>query len=381
MTRRIRVTPVSKTLSVSREELRAISQKSSRPKAVPRRNPSLDKDFLYILGTPVFSSIPFKNESPVIVPEGQCDLAQNVLKNTRGKKNMVRMPKDEYRAVARALVDMNINFRVLNLEKGDKEIGHWLLKNGFQNLRFSAEQPSRWSMFPRDMFVYFEAKRLLLAHSRLFKLDKKRIGSCDVVHTNWAEGGRILFSGDRLITGHHPETSSRTGTSGVLRLLRDKGMKVASIPLALFYQISRRGNGRRLSLYYDLHIDRSASLLKGKDGGHHLVLDPGYRTGELTCPLSTKQSLDLVRKVCEKIQVRVHVPKHIQVPYATAAMQFKNGKVLATGGDDEVLITIEDIVGAENLHVTEIPVSAYPVFASAGLHCLITEAPAPLIDW
>jgi len=69
------------------------------------------------------------------------------------------------------------------------------------------------------------------------------------------------------------------------------------------------------------------------------------------------------------------------VPYATAVMQFKNGKTLATGGDEELLVTLEDVVGSGNLHVTEIPFSAYPVFASAGLHCLVTETPGPLIDW
>ncbi|MBW2053803.1 MAG: hypothetical protein JRI85_16445 [Deltaproteobacteria bacterium] len=381
MKREIKITPLPPNLLVNREELRTSPQQPLQAEELSPRNPAADQDFSYILGTPVFDSIPFKNESPAIVPEGQYGIAQKVLRNTSGRKSMVRLLKKEYRAVAQALADMGIGFRVLNLREGDKEVGRWLLKMGCENLQFSVERATRWSMFPRDMFVYLEAKKTLLAHSRLFKLHKKRIGSCEIIHTNWAEGGRMLFSGDRVIIGRHLETLNRTSESRVFNLLKDKGMKIAAIPLALFYQLSRKGKGRRMSLYYDFHIDRSASLLRGKDGGYHLVLDPAYRTGELASPMPASESVALVRKACEKIQVRLHVPRSVQVPYATAVMQFKNGKTLATGGDEELLVTLEDVVGSGNLHVTEIPFSAYPVFASAGLHCLVTETPGPLIDW
>ena len=61
-------------------------------------------------------------------------------------------------------------------------------------------------------------------------------------------------------------------------------------------------------------------------------------------------------------------------------VQFENGRVLATKEDDEVLAIVHDIVGPENLRVTDIPIVQYPIFGGAGLHCLITETPIPLIS-
>ncbi len=380
MESRIRIRPIDKDISVSKEELRAVLGSALPVRTFPSRSSVGEKNFSHIIGTPAFDLFPFKNESPVIISMGQCNLAQKAIKDVRGRKIMIRMLKDEYRAMVKALADLKIHFRVLNLQEGDKEIGRWLTESGFKNVRFAAAKPTRWQVFPRDVFVYLKAKKILLVHSQLFKLRATRFGDCDVFHTSLAEGGRMLVSGDRLILGRHPEASNRSGEARVLRFLRKKGMKIAKIPLALFYQISRIGRGNRLALFYDHHIDRSASLLRGKNGGYHLVLDPGYRTGPLTNPLPVKESLDLVRMACEKIEVRVHVPKSIHVPYATSLVQFSHGKVLATGGDDELLATIEEIVGIGNLHITEVPVVAYPVFASAGLHCLITENPEPLID-
>lgn len=38
-----------------------------------------------------------------------------------------------------------------------------------------------------------------------------------------------------------------------------------------------------------------------------------------------------------------------------------------------------EIVGAENFAATKTPVVHYPVFAGAGIHCLVTEYPKPLV--
>ncbi len=331
----------------------------------------------YLLGMPVFDGIPYQGKSPVIVPLGQRELARQVLGRIPRKEAMTRTLKSEYRSIAKALLDMKIDFRILNLQDGDGKIRRWLSEIGCRGAEFPLKKPSPWQLFPRDMFVYFEPLKTVLVHSGLFKLKQDRSHLCHIIHTELAEGGRVVFSDFHLVTCCHPEGSKKKNK--IIRRLQERGLKMTIIPCPIFAHFSRESRGRILSLYYEFHIDRSASLLKGRDGEYYLVLDPGYRTGSLMEPLAVQKSIDLVREECERNGVHVRVPKSLSVPYATSAVQFDNGEVLVTGGDEEVLNTMADIVGSENLHVTGVPISAYPVFGAAGLHCLITENPGPLI--
>lgn len=362
---------------ISRRELRMALEDHQRNRMRERTISSEKENGQYLLGMPVFEIIPYKGKSPVFVPVGQRELASEVLRNTLSKVAMARTLKSEYQSIVKALLDMKINFQILNLKDGDKEIRHWLSERRCRGANFPLERPSPWLLFPRDMFVYFEPLRMILIHSRLFKLQKDRSPICDIIHTELAEGGRVIFSGDHLVTGCHPEGLKKKNK--IFSRLQEKGMKMTILPYPIFTCLSREDNGRSLSLYYEFHMDRSASLLKGRDGEYYLVLDPGYQTGSLIDPLPVQKSIDLVRKECERNSVHVRVPKSLSVPYATSAVQFDNGKVLATGGDRETLNTFADIVGSENLYVADVPISAYPVFAAAGLHCLITENPGPLI--
>jgi hypothetical protein len=333
----------------------------------------------YLLGMPVFRGMPYKGKSPVVIPVGQHHLATEVLKNIPNKKVMLRMLISEYRAIVKALMDMEIDFQILNLQEGDKGVKRWLSEKGCRGVEFPMEKPTNWHVFPRDMFVYLETIKTILVHSKLFKLWRDRSRTCDIIYTELAEGGQILFSGNHLVTGCHPEAISRKRENKVLNQLREKGMKITQIPNAIFFALSREKRGRPISTYYESHIDRSASLLKGKNGEYFLILDLKFQTGPLIDPLPIQKSIDLVRKICEREMINVRVPKSLSIPYATSAVQFENGKVLATGGDTNILSTFADIVGSENLYVTDVPISAYPVFGAAGLHCLITERPEPLI--
>jgi len=331
----------------------------------------------YLLGMPVFSGIPYKGKSSIFVPVGQSELARGVLRKTLSKEAMTKTLGSEYQSIVKALLGMKIHFQILNLQEGDKKIRRWLSERSCRGAEFPLASPSPWQLFPRDMFVYFKPLRMILVHSRLFKLKKDRSPICEIIHTALAEGGRIIFSGDHLVTGGHPESLKKK--NGILRRLQEEGIRVTILPHPIFACLSREGQGKNLALYYEFHMDRSASLLKGRDEEHYLVLDPGYRTGTLTSPLTAQESIDLVRKECEKHGILVRVPKSLSVPYGTSAVQFDDGKVLASGGDEAVLNTFADIVGSENLYVTDVPISAYPVFAAAGLHCLITEKPGPLV--
>jgi len=323
--------------------------------------------------------MPFHGKSPIVIPVGQHHLVIEVLKRYSNKQGMIRRLISEYRSIVKALLKMKVDFKILNLKDGEDAVRSWLLKKGCKGVEFPMEKPSHWHIFPRDMFVYLEEIDTILVHSKLFKLKRDRSSSCEIIHTELAEGGQILFSDRHLITGCHPEMINRRRKNRVFNQLREMGMKITFIPQAIFFALSREGRGRPISTYYESHIDRSASLLKGKDGDYYLIIDPGYRTGPLIDLLPAQKSIDLVRKICEENGIRVRIPTSLSVPYGTSAIQFKNGKVLATDGDEELLSTLADIVGTENLYMTDIPFSAYSIFAAAGLHCLITERPEPFI--
>jgi hypothetical protein len=374
---KIRIKPLADQIGIGRQELRTALDKPPRNGMI-KGTISLEKENeRYLLGMPVFDGIPYKGKSPIIVPVEQSELARGVLRNTPSKAAMTRTLRSEYQSMVEALLEMKINFQILNLQAGDKEIRRWLSERGCRGAEFPLKKPSPWQLFPRDMFVYFEPLKTILVHSGLFKLQKDRSHICDIIHTELAEGGRVVFSDHHLVTGCHPEGLKKKNK--IILRLQERGMKTTILPYPIFACLSREGDGRILSLYYEFHFDRSASLLKGRDGEYYLVLDPGYRTGSLMDPLAVQKSVDLARKECERHGVHVRVPRSFSTPYSTSAVQFDNGKVLVTGGDEEVLNTFADIVGSENLHVTDVPISAYPVFGAAGLHCLITENPGPLI--
>ena len=374
----IKLIPVPKRRKVNSRELRAAYQLQRTIETFPHGCFSVQKDADYLVGMPIFNIAVPKRGAEILIPIGQNNLAYKTWKNSEGHNKILDRLKAEYRAIIKALIDLDIDFRVLNLQEGDQEVGSWLRDIGCGNLMFPLKRLSRWPIYPRDMFVYLKAVDTLLVHSRLFKLSKNLQTTCEVMHTTWGEGGKVLFCENRMLVGNHPEAMGKLADTEVIDRLREKGMRISAIPYALFNSLSQK-SARKLSLYYESHLDLSASLLKGKDADYHLILDPGYRTGPLINPMSVEGSLDLVRIACEKIQVRVHIPRRLSVPYSTSAVQFHSGKVLATSGDEAILTTLRDIVGTENVHVTDTPIKTYPVFASAGLHCLVTENPTPLV--
>lgn len=374
----IKVILTSCTKKISGKELHSLVKPSQNLRSRQSRR-SKPENNSYIVGTPEFNKLPFKKNDPFIIPVGQYEIAVDVLISTKNKRDMIEHLKDEYKSIITALHTLGVDFNVLNLDTGDEEIKSWMKAMGHIGVTFHSAKPNRWTMYPRDMFLYIEMIDTLLVHSQLFSLSEKRDVDCDIIHSVWAEGGKVLFAGDRMIIGGHPEALGRIRERNVIHRLREKGMKISIIPYALFYRISGK-NGMKHALYYDHHIDRSASLLVGKDGGYHLIIDPAYRTGPLANPLSVDKSLEIVRAACDKIDVQVHVPKRITVPYASSVVQFGDGNVLAAGKDHEIAATLSDIVGSDNICCTDIAVKCYPVFTSAGLHCLVTESPKPLIS-
>lgn len=332
----------------------------------------------YLLGCPFFE-LNFKKDMRQFIPVGQYRSMSKAFRKIKDKGSMITRLKSEYRAIVKALLELGIAFRIVDLERGDKEIGRWLRSKDCLSLELPYEQIIHWQIFPRDMCVYIRAVNALLVHSALFKVPSTYLKGCKIIHTTWGEGGRLLLSGDRMLLGQSPEHREKIQESRVISELKNMGMKAAFVPHALFYGLSPLG--RKSFVFHHSHIDLIGSLLMDKEGAFHLIMDPAYRTGTLISPFSIRDSLDLVRNNCEKIEIEIHTPeKPLAVPLATSMVQFEDGSVLATKGDDDVLRIVEDIVGSGNIYVTNTPIIQYPMFGGAGLHCLITESPEPLIS-
>lgn len=373
MVQRVRVIPLPKDATASVEEVWAALREP--PSARHLQGPSGAMPD-YLVGTPAFR-LPFRAGVTYCLPVGQYHLARPVLKAALNRGTTAAHLAAEYRAMIQALIELGVSFRILNLDAADPTIRAWLVQQGCGAISFPVQGTPHWTVYPRDMFVCLEAIGALLVHSELFQLRPRFGGRAAVTHTTWAEGGKVLFSGRRMLVSRHPEKSHPRETN-VIAGLRERGMKVGVIPYPLFCDLSDKGEAIRLS--YNTHLDRIASLLTDEAGGCHLVIDPGYRTGLLTDPLSAHKSIDLVRRACEKTEVQVHTPQSLSVPYATSAVQFHDGRVLTTSGDPEVLGAFAQVVGPKKLKTTSAPVVFFPVFACAGLHCLIAENPDVLLS-
>jgi hypothetical protein len=374
---KIKAMPLKKFTQIADDELMNAIHSLQSGKRIHPFSPVSD-NHQYLLGTPYFN-LNFKKEILQFIPVGQYKPGLSVLRKTHNKQAMIAELRSEYRSIAEALVALDIKFRVVDLEKGDREMGRWLRRKGCLSLQLPYEQIIHWQLFPRDMWVLLKEVNILLVHPNLFNIPSSYLNGFKIFHSKWGEGGQALQSGDRIVLGCPPVKGKRIHDFKVISQLTEAGMKVAFIPYALFYGLSPRGETKLL--FHHSHIDLSASLLRGRDGGFHLILDPQYRTGALADPLPVAASIDLVRKKCDEIEVEVHVPrKGLSIPFATAMIQFENGKVLAAKGDDEILGIAAEIAGAENIKITDVPIVQYPIFGGAGLHCLVTENPLPLIS-
>jgi hypothetical protein len=71
----------------------------------------------------------------------------------------------------------------------------------------------------------------------------------------------------------------------------------------------------------------------------------------------------------------VHYPEKIEVPCSLNLIQFSDGKVLMTNGDESVAKLIDEIVGKENVFKTLIPIRFFPACRYGCIRCLINELP------
>jgi len=278
----------------------------------------------------------------------------------------------EYLAMLEALLDAGMPFRILNLDGAESPLADALRDEGYPEFHIDARGQGSTYAYPRDLMVYLADFGIALVSEGWLRPGAGDRDGVECWTTRWSEGGRVLMSGGTLAVFHHPAKPGAP-EQATLEALRERGLSIIEIPAGVFCTLDRDGDV--LGLFYDHHIDRAAGLLRGLDGALHLLLGPGYQTGPLNAPLDSQASCDRVRRACDPAGVTVHVLPESCPPYAASLVQSADG-VVVTGSDHEaVLAVLADIVGAENVVPTATPLTHFPVFASAGLHCLVTESP------
>lgn len=331
---------------------------------------------MWLVRPPSFD-VPFRGRDFGSVPAGHDDAFRTITRSITSQEALTRALTREYRSLVRAIRVADVPFRVLNLRQREGSLARQLRRDGIPSLDLPQVELGPYGTYPRDLLLYLTHARTLLLHPRLFR---RGLGIRNGFHTarsHWAEGGRVLFCDDRMIVSRHPERDRPAGAA-MLAALRARGMRIAVVPAPIFQTLSAAGE--TVACYHGSHLDRSASLLRGKDGGYHLLLDPAYQSGPLMAAWSIQQSVDAVRRACARIDVEVHTPLKLRLPYGLAAVQHDSGVCLMSSGDADALSLAESIVGRDQLHTTDRALRHYPVFAAAGIHCLVTESPEALVE-
>lgn len=309
------------------------------------------------------------------VPLGCRAQALRVLASCTDETVFRRQLDDEYLSVIEALLDAGMGFRILNLSIADSPLAEQLRTRGFPEFRIEIEPQGSTYTYPRDLLVYLAQQRLALVHEGWLRAGVECWNETECWPTIWAEGGRMLVSGSTLVVFRHPG-KLRAPDAQVLDRLRERGLSIVEIPAGIFCSLD--ADGDLTGLFHDHHIDRAAGLVSGQDGIHHLLLGPGYRTGTLNEPLDVEASRDAVRRICEPVGIQVHMLPDTLPCYAASVVQ-SGTVVLAPGAEYGLQELLVDIVGSGNVVTTALTLTHFPVFAAAGLHCLVTESPEFLL--
>jgi len=332
-------------------------------------------DHIWLAGMPEYS-LCFDERSVPSVLLGCRNIARALFNQCRDETSLRTQLEHEYESVLEALLNAGMPFRILNLDSAESPLADRLRAAGYPEFHIEARGQGSTYAYPRDLMVYLADFGIALVSDGWLRPGAGDRDGVACWATSWSEGGRVLMRDDTLVVFRHPQ---KTGAheQATLNALRERGLRVVEIPAGVFCSIDRDGD--LTGLFYDHHIDRAAGLVRGLDGALHLILGPGYRTGPLDAPMDIPTSCDAVRQICDTAGITVHALPETCPPYAASLVQSADGVVVASGGHDAFLEILANIVGHDNVVPTAIPLTHFPVFASAGLHCLVTESPEFLL--
>jgi len=194
------------------------------------------------------------------------------------------------------------------------------------------------------------------------------------VTSPYGEAGRLLhaddiaFVAERVCLG----TSSRPADTSELASI---GMKVGLLPNLLAHFLEAGGDSVFTST--NDHLDRVAGMLKDPAGGKHLIIDPMYWGGPASSPITPAAVREKIKQKCNRLGVTLHLPfeQTLSIPYSLNFVQFDDGRVMMTSGDEPLAKLIVEIVGDDKVVTTATPIFMYPTARFAGIRCLVGQVP------
>lgn len=340
---------------------------------------------MYLVGEPALK--PHLREE-FYAPAGQALLCQAVLRETADEAQIIEKLRHEYLAVVLALRRMGVDFRIIHAhpdEMDGQTLGVCVAAMHCKLAGFTRDYFPGWVAYPRD-FCTVLSQTILFNHVAV-QLKGSERGGYRTIGSPYGEGGRILVRGRVALVGERiveREQSSRWTTDADLQPLVDEGLAVAKLPLPVVSiytaaEVTDRTFGND-------HLDRIGCLLEDRRAQLHLVVDPCFiaqrwlgQPGHLWEPMFPEVILPLLRDRCQPLGITVHVPSELRVPYALNLLQFPDRRVLMTTGDAALEALVRDIVGRGFVETTEIPIRYFPVYKYAGIRCLVSEAPLPVL--
>lgn len=340
---------------------------------------------LYLVGEPILK--PLLSNRRHYAPVSQVDLCQKVLRETQEPNMVLRKLQEEYLAIIWSLKEIGINFRIIysHEDRVDKQVLEACIQGlGCRLAGFDRSYFPPAVAYPRDFVTVLPD--LILVNSQIARVKVGEKDDYRILSSPYGEGGRVLawektmLVCERLIL----EDKHSSGPKG-LREIRQAGIKIALFPPFLSTAFSISGVEKRA--FFNDHLDRVACLIQGKDRGLHLVVDPQIYTadwkGRKQAPCWIQRfpenTIKRIKQVCEPLEIEVHCPKKLEISYSLNLIQFPDGRVLMTSGDDSVAEVVSEIVGEDKITQTQIPIRFFPVWACAGIRCLVNEAPMPLL--
>jgi len=340
---------------------------------------------LYLLGEPIFDVR--TDGKRFQAPAGQIKLCEEIFAEEEDPDAVKGKLREEYLAIVHSLVVMGIDFRIIYAHKDmidERVLSACVNGLGCRLAGFSEEFFGPSIVYPRDFCTVLPG--VVLVNSKVVSLTSDEKDGYALISSPFGEGGRVLNSGKTMLVSERvveENTQSRFVRDEELEQLSDLGIRSARLPCPIGGVVA---GGDKNRFFSSDHVDRVGALIFDRQGNLHLTVDPVIITAkwngrngkpwDLVMPADT---IKWLKRICDPMEIEVHTPKSMKVPYAFNLMQFYDGRVLMTSGDDDAAELISDIVGGENVHLTPAPIRYHPVWVFAGIRCMMVEAPMPLL--
>ena len=339
----------------------------------------------YLLGEPIFDV--HYEDRRFQAPVSQIELCQKILAEEQDPEVIVNELRKEYLVIAYSLKEMGIEFRIIyaHEDKIDKmALAYCIDPLKCKLIGFSPDFFGPSIVYPRDFCTVLP--KIVLINPEVASLTSSEKDGFSLISSPFGEGGRVLHSGETMLVSERvveKDRHSRFVTDEEIREVSDLGINMARLPSPIGGVVQ---GGEKNRFFSNDHIDRVGALIADSKQQLHLIVDPRIYTAKWRKggaipwePAGPEETIIRLRSICDPLEIKVHVPRSLSVPYSLNFIQFSDGKVLMTGGDDHVAELVSGLIGEENIYMTPVPIKYHPVWVYAGIRCMIADAPLPLL--